>query len=119
MNKRLRVAIVGGSGYTGGEVARLLIGYRLPPGYDSEGLRTQLECWAYEDGAQISFSGEEKAYQTTRTTPLARAFIKAIRATGERLGAIHCAPTATLGNDMMSFILVAFCLDSFQQIAFY
>ncbi len=64
------------------EQAQLLIGYRLPPGYDSAELRSQLEQWAYEDEARISFSGEEAAFQTTRTTPLSRAFISAIRASG-------------------------------------
>ncbi len=64
------------------EQAQLCIGYRLPPGYDIADLRTQLEQWADEDEASISFSGEEAAFQTTRTTPLARAFISAIRATG-------------------------------------
>jgi LysW-gamma-L-lysine carboxypeptidase len=38
--------------------------------------------WADIDGASISFSGQEAAFQTTRTTPLARSFIAAIRATG-------------------------------------
>ncbi len=64
------------------ERAQLCTGYRLPPGYDTTDLRTQLEHWAYEDGAHLSFSGEEAAFQGTRTTPLARAFIAAIRATG-------------------------------------
>jgi predicted acetylornithine/succinylornithine family transaminase/N-acetyl-ornithine/N-acetyl-lysine deacetylase len=64
------------------EQVRLCIGYRLPPSYDLAGLRTQLEQWADEDEASISFSGEEAAIQTTRSTPLARAFISAIRAAG-------------------------------------
>ncbi len=64
------------------EQAQLCTGYRLPPGYDTTDLRTQLEHWADEDGAHLSFSGEEAAFQGTRTTPLARAFIAAIRATG-------------------------------------
>ncbi len=64
------------------EQTRLLIGYRLPPGYDVAELRTQLECWAYEDSAQLRFSGEEAAFQATRTTPLARSFVAAIRAKG-------------------------------------
>ena len=64
------------------EQTRLLIGYRLPPGYDSAGLRTRLEQWAYEDEARINFSGEETAFQTTRTTSLSRAFLSAIRAAG-------------------------------------
>ena len=66
------------------EQTQLLIGYRLPPNYDVVGLRTQLEQWAYEDEASITFSGEEVAFQTTRTTPLSRAFISAIRATGRQ-----------------------------------
>lgn len=59
------------------------IGYRLPPGYDIAALRAQLERWAFEDDIQIRFSGQEVAFQTNRATPLARAFISAIRATGE------------------------------------
>jgi N-acetyl-ornithine/N-acetyl-lysine deacetylase len=61
---------------------RLVIGYRLPPNYDIAGLRAQLEQWAGEADAQLSFSGEEVAFQSTRTTPLARAFIAALRARG-------------------------------------
>jgi N-acetyl-ornithine/N-acetyl-lysine deacetylase len=64
------------------EQVRLCIGYRLPPGYAIEELYTQLVQWADIDGASINFSGQEAAFQTTRTTPLARSFIAAIRATG-------------------------------------
>jgi N-acetyl-ornithine/N-acetyl-lysine deacetylase len=64
------------------EQTQLLIGYRLPPGYDITNLRTHLEQWAYQDEARINFSGEEIAFQTTRTTSLSRAFISAIRAAG-------------------------------------
>jgi N-acetyl-ornithine/N-acetyl-lysine deacetylase len=64
------------------EQTQLLIGYRLPPGYDITNLRTQLEQWAYQDEARINFSGEEIAFQTTRTTSLSRAFISAIRDAG-------------------------------------
>jgi len=64
------------------EWTRFKIGYRLPPDYDIAALRRQLEHWAYEDDIHISFSGEEVAYQSTRTTSLARAFIAALRATG-------------------------------------
>jgi predicted acetylornithine/succinylornithine family transaminase/N-acetyl-ornithine/N-acetyl-lysine deacetylase len=62
----------------------LLIGYRLPPGYDIAALRAQLEEWAAEDGVQLSFSGEEAAFQTARNIPLARAFVSAIRSHGGR-----------------------------------
>ena len=64
------------------EQTQLLIGYRLPPGYDIADLRTRLGRWAYEDEARINFSGEEVAFQTTRATSLSRAFISAIRAVG-------------------------------------
>ena len=63
------------------EQTYLLLGYRLPPAYNSAALQAQLEQWAYEDGVQLQFSGEEAAFQTTRTTPVARAFLTAIRAT--------------------------------------
>jgi predicted acetylornithine/succinylornithine family transaminase/N-acetyl-ornithine/N-acetyl-lysine deacetylase len=60
---------------------QFMIGYRLPPGYDIAGLRSQLEQWAREDDVQISLSGEEAAFQTNRTIPLVRAFNSALRAT--------------------------------------
>ena len=41
-----------------------------------------MERWASDDEAHISFSGQELAFQTTRTTPLAKAFIAALRASG-------------------------------------
>lgn len=64
------------------EWTRFLVGYRLPPSYDIAALRSQLEHWTHEGDIHISFSGEEVAYQSTRTTPLARAFIAALRSTG-------------------------------------
>ncbi|HZT98862.1 MAG TPA: [LysW]-lysine hydrolase [Ktedonobacteraceae bacterium] len=62
----------------------LLIGYRLPPDYNIAELRGQLELWAQEEDIFLSFSGEEIAFHTPRTTPLARAFLTAIRATGRQ-----------------------------------
>jgi len=64
------------------EQAHMLLGYRLPPNYDTATLCSQLEQWAYEGEIQLQFSGEEAAFQTPRTTPVARAFLSAIRATG-------------------------------------
>jgi N-acetyl-ornithine/N-acetyl-lysine deacetylase len=79
------------------EQTRLLIGYRLPPGYDIDGLRSQLVCWADEDGAVLSFAGEEAAFQTSRATPLARAFIAAVRATtGEQPAFKHKTGTSDM-----------------------
>jgi N-acetyl-ornithine/N-acetyl-lysine deacetylase len=60
----------------------LRIGYRLPPDYEIQGLRDLLEDWAVEARVQLDFSSEEAAFQTTRSTHLARAFISAIRASG-------------------------------------
>jgi predicted acetylornithine/succinylornithine family transaminase/N-acetyl-ornithine/N-acetyl-lysine deacetylase len=62
--------------------AQLRIGFRLPPCYNTTALRNQLEQWADDDEAHISFSGEEAAFQTSRTTPVSRAFISAIRTIG-------------------------------------
>ncbi|GCE48761.1 acetylornithine deacetylase [Thermosporothrix hazakensis] len=62
---------------------RFMIGYRLPPEFDITGLRRQLVQWACEADIHLSFSGEEAAFRSTRTTPLARAFIAALRATGQ------------------------------------
>ncbi|GHO94966.1 hypothetical protein KSF_050140 [Reticulibacter mediterranei] len=66
------------------EQTSFMIGYRLPPNFDIAELREKLGRWAYEDDIQLSFTGEEATFQTTRTTPLARAFNVAIRATGEQ-----------------------------------
>jgi acetylornithine deacetylase/succinyl-diaminopimelate desuccinylase-like protein len=75
------------------EQARMVIGYRLPPGYDIASLRAQLQAWAGEQendeqGSEVrcvlSFSGEEAAFLSTRTTQLARALSRAIRASGEQ-----------------------------------
>ncbi|HEV2661665.1 MAG TPA: M20/M25/M40 family metallo-hydrolase, partial [Ktedonobacteraceae bacterium] len=71
------------SGHDGFEDrTQLLIGYRLPPNYDIAGLRAQLAQWADEADMQLSFSGEEAAFQSTRTTALARSFIAALRGQG-------------------------------------
>ena len=64
------------------EWTNFTISYRLPPACDLKALRATLERWAYEDDVRVSCSGAEVAYQATRTTPLARAFIQALQATG-------------------------------------
>ncbi|BCL81131.1 acetylornithine and succinylornithine aminotransferase [Ktedonobacteria bacterium brp13] len=65
------------------ERTTFVIGYRLPPDFSTAELRVQLQDWAAEDQIQLTFSGEEVAYQSTRTTSLARAFNAALRATGQ------------------------------------
>lgn len=64
------------------ETTVFTIGYRLPPNYDIAELREQMNSWASELEIQIHFKGEEIAFQSTRTIPLARAFVSALRASG-------------------------------------
>lgn len=79
------------------EQTRLLIGYRLPPAFDVAGLRAQLAQWADEHEAVLSFAGEEAAFQTSRATSLARAFIAALRATtGEQPAFKHKTGTSDM-----------------------
>ena len=78
------------------ERARFVIGYRLPPAFDVQELRRQLQQWAIEDDVHLSFSGEEMAFQSHRATPLARAFIRGIRATGEQATFKHKTGTSDM-----------------------
>ncbi len=64
------------------ERTEFTIGYRLPPAFDLADLRAQLETWAAELDLQLRFRGEERAFQSSRTTPLARAFVQALRNSG-------------------------------------
>lgn len=64
------------------ERVEFTIAYRLPPDFDTAGLRDQLETWAAELNVQLYFRGEEHAFQSSRNTPLARAFVAALRETG-------------------------------------
>lgn len=64
------------------ERTEFVIGYRLPPDFNLVALRAQLESWAQELAIQVSFRGEEQAFQSTRTTPLARTFVSVLRSSG-------------------------------------
>jgi LysW-gamma-L-lysine carboxypeptidase len=64
------------------ETARLTIGFRLPPQVDTDGLEARLGTLA-GDG-ELAFRGREVAFRASRSTPLARAFVRAIRAQGAR-----------------------------------
>jgi len=64
------------------ERACFVVGYRLPPNFDLAELRGLLETWAAELDIRLSFRGEERAFQSSRGTPLARAFVAALRAGG-------------------------------------
>jgi len=64
------------------ERTEFTIGYRLPPDFDPVVLREQLAGWATELDIHLGFRGEERAFQSTRSTPLARTFVSALRASG-------------------------------------
>jgi LysW-gamma-L-lysine carboxypeptidase len=66
------------------EEARLKLGFRLPPNMGPEELKPVLQGLA--DSIGLSFRGEESAYQAEKDSPLARAFLRAIREQGGRPG---------------------------------
>jgi LysW-gamma-L-lysine carboxypeptidase len=53
---------------------------RLPPGLDPAALRAQMESWA--DGASLQLGPIDPPYQADKNSPLARLFLRAIRARG-------------------------------------
>jgi len=67
------------------ERARLRIGYRVPPGMDSGDLERAASDLAQSDGdttVVVTTQGKEEPVRTARTSPLARAFARAIVAAG-------------------------------------
>jgi N-acetyl-ornithine/N-acetyl-lysine deacetylase len=62
----------------------MTIGFRLPPNFEADTFGQLLTEWARAGEVEIELSGIEVAFQSNRTTPLARAFIQAIRATGHQ-----------------------------------
>lgn len=64
------------------EHCEFVIGYRLPPDFHTSALRSQLEGWALELGVEITFRGEEEAFQSARTSFLARTFVDVLREMG-------------------------------------
>jgi len=60
--------------------AAMTLGFRIPPGWDVEGLKTQLQEWAMP--AHIRFESADAAIRSEKTSPLARRFVQAIRAAG-------------------------------------
>lgn len=66
----------------------MLVGVRLPIEFGPEALRHEVETWraGRPDGQRfnIAFSGAEPAWRAPKDTPLARAFVDAIRAEGMR-----------------------------------
>ncbi|MGC9347197.1 MAG: [LysW]-lysine hydrolase [Anaerolineae bacterium] len=65
------------------EVATLTLGFRLPPEIDIDELQSRLIGMAGD--AHLTFRGREQAYHASKSTPLARSFIKAIDAEGGRV----------------------------------
>jgi LysW-gamma-L-lysine carboxypeptidase len=62
------------------ETVRLTIGYRLPLDIDIDALQQTLHTLSGD--AELHFRGREVAYRASRSTPLARAFVKAMRSEG-------------------------------------
>lgn len=68
------------------ERVKLTVGLRIPPGFDvetfKERLSTQAEVLFDGPAAAVSFRGQEPPFRASRATPLARAFLGAIRSQG-------------------------------------
>lgn len=60
--------------------AAMTLGFRIPPGWDVEALRDQLQGWAAP--AELRFEPGEAAIRAEKNSPLARRFVQAIRAAG-------------------------------------
>jgi LysW-gamma-L-lysine carboxypeptidase len=79
------------------ETVRLTIGFRLPPQIDIADLEAHLKTLA-GDG-ELGFRGREVAFRSSRSTPLARAFVRAIHAQGAR-----CAFKVKSGTSDMNVV---------------
>jgi [amino group carrier protein]-lysine/ornithine hydrolase len=85
----------GGDGFE--ETATLKIGVRLPPDLDPPQWYDQLRKLASSSGVEISPTGFPiSAYRAERNTPLVRAFLGGIRATGGKPGFVVKTGTADL-----------------------
>ncbi len=62
------------------ETAEMVIGFRLPPGVSPHDVEARLAGLA--GPAEVRFTGHETAYRAEKNTPVARAFLSAIRAEG-------------------------------------
>jgi len=76
----LRAIISGGNGFS--EWVEMTVGYRLPPETDVDALEEWLTTCAGD--ATLRFRGREVAYRAPRSSPLARAFTRAIAGAGGR-----------------------------------
>lgn len=62
------------------DTASLSIGFRLPPEFDVEALKRQLDEWS--EGADLRFEHADAAVRTEKNTPVVRAFLSGIREAG-------------------------------------
>lgn len=62
------------------QTVTMTVGLRLPPAMDVDAL--QAELMAAAGDAEVRFYGHEVAFRASRSTPLARAFLRGIRAMG-------------------------------------
>ncbi len=60
--------------------AAMTLGFRIPPGWDVEALKTQLQEWG--GAAELRFESGEVAVRAEKNSTLARRFIQAIRTGG-------------------------------------
>jgi LysW-gamma-L-lysine carboxypeptidase len=88
----LRRVVSGGDGLA--DWAEATIGLRLPEGVDPEALAVELRALA--GPAELRTEGGCPAFRSPRTTPLAGAFVRAIRAQGGQPGFLHKTGTADM-----------------------
>jgi LysW-gamma-L-lysine carboxypeptidase len=74
--------------------AEATVGLRLPEGVAPQELAAHLQSLA--PGASIRFEGGCEAFRSPRTTPLAGAFVRGIRAAGGQPGFLHKTGTADM-----------------------
>ncbi len=88
----LRRVQSGSDGLT--EWVEATVGLRLPPGIDPAALADTLRELATP--AEVVFEGACPAFQSARTTPLASAFVRAIRQHGGQPGFVHKTGTSDM-----------------------
>lgn len=74
--------------------AEATVGLRLPEGIDPATLAEELRTMCGK--GELHFEGGCPAFRSPRTTPLASAFVRAIRATGAQPGFLHKTGTADM-----------------------
>ena len=62
------------------DTAAMTLGFRLPPDFNVEALKHQLEGWS--DGAELRFDYADPAVRAEKNTPVVRAFLAGIRDAG-------------------------------------